>query len=84
MADHPICRICLSEEDLPNHELITPCKCEGSMHYIGVSCLKEWLAGKMHSKLTSIVNSYIWRNLECEICKTPFQEVFKDALNRTH
>lgn len=65
------CRICLSEEEMPDHELISPCKCTGSMRYIGLSCLKEWLAGKRHCKETPIVNSYIWKNLECEICKHP-------------
>ena len=71
-----ICRICLSEEELPDHELITPCKCMGSMRYIGLSCLKEWLAGKRHCKETPIVNSYIWKSLECEICKNPFKDIF--------
>ena len=71
-----ICRICLSEEDLPDHELISPCKCTGSMRFIGLSCLKEWLAGKRHCKETEIVNSYIWKGLECEICKHPFQDIF--------
>lgn len=77
-----ICRICLSEEELPEHELITPCKCMGSMRFIGLSCLKNWLAGKRHCKETSIVNSYIWKNLECEICKSPFKEIFVGADGR--
>ena len=71
-TDNLTCRICLSEEELPNHELITPCKCGGSMRFIGLSCLKEWLTGKRHSKCTYSINSFIWRNLECEICKDPF------------
>ena len=71
-----VCRICLSEEEIPDHELITPCKCAGSMRYIGLSCLKEWLEGKRHCKETPIVNSYIWKNLECEICKHPFKDMF--------
>jgi len=69
-----ICRICLSEEELPDHELISPCSCMGSMRYIGVSCLKEWLEGKRHFKETPFVNSYIWKGLECEICKTPLKD----------
>ena len=71
-TENTVCRICLSEEELPDHELITPCKCAGSMRHIGLSCLKEWLEGKRHCKETAVVNSYIWKNLECEICKTPF------------
>ena len=45
------------------------------MKYIGLSCLKEWLSGKRHCKETPFVHSYIWKNLECEICKEPFKDV---------
>ena len=75
-TENRICRICLSEEEFPEHELISPCKCTGSMHYIGLSCLKEWLEGKRHCKETPHVNSYIWKNLECDICKCPFKDTF--------
>jgi hypothetical protein len=47
------------------------------MKYIHLSCLKEWLEGKKHMKETPAVNSYIWKNLECEICKTSYQESTK-------
>ena len=76
-TDNHICRICLSEEELPDHELISPCKCAGSLRWIGVSCLKEWLEGKRHCKETPYVNSYIWKHLECEICKNPFKDIQK-------
>jgi hypothetical protein len=45
------------------------------MKFIHISCLKEWLEGKKHMKETPIVNSYIWKNLECEICKTPYTDI---------
>ena len=48
----------------------------GSMKYIGLSCLREWLDGKRHMKETEFVNSYIWKALECEICKHSFNDVF--------
>lgn len=28
-------------------------------------------------KETAVVNSYIWKNLECEVCKTPYNDVAK-------
>ena len=31
--------------------------------------------GKRHCKETNFVNSYIWKNLECELCKSPFKDV---------
>lgn len=69
-----VCRICLSEEEMPDHELISPCTCTGSVRYIGASCLREWLESKKHMKETPIVNSYIWKGLECELCKTPLKD----------
>ena len=72
--DQQICRICLSEEE-PDNLLINPCSCTGSMKYIHETCLREWLEGKKHMKETEVVNSYIWKNLECEICKTSYADL---------
>ena len=64
------CRICLSpEEDPIDNPIINPCQCIGSVKYIHLECIREWLEGKKHKKETPYVNSYIWRGLECEICK---------------
>lgn len=40
-----VCRICLGEEDPDDKddELISPCLCKGTMKYIHLSCLKNWL-----------------------------------------
>ncbi len=76
MSDVINCKICLSEEDSEN-PMISPCKCTGSMQYIHLNCLKEWLEGKKHMKETSQVNSYIWKGLECEICKHPYEDIIK-------
>jgi hypothetical protein len=67
------CRICLSEDE-PENPIISPCNCTGSVKYIHVKCIKEWLEGKKHMKLTPQVNSYIWRGLECEICKSFYSD----------
>ena len=75
-GDEVICRICLSEEEDDN-PIISPCKCIGSVRYIHLSCIQEWLEGKKHKKETPFVNSYIWRGLECEICKAAYNDVVK-------
>lgn len=51
-----VCRICYcsSEEE----ELITPCKCLGSVQYIHRSCLMKWLRTGMD---------------QCEICKSTYK-----------
>ena len=71
-----VCRICLCEEE-PENPIISPCECTGSVKYIHVNCIREWLEGKKHKKETQYVNSYIWRGLECEICKAPYKDTIK-------
>lgn len=44
------------------------------MKYIHLNCLKEWLESKKETKKTPHVNSYIWKNLECEICKHAYSD----------
>jgi len=68
------CRICLSEEE-PGNPIISPCNCTGSVKYIHLDCIREWLEGKKHKKCTPFVNSYIWRGLECEICKAFYKDI---------
>jgi len=34
------------------------------------------LEGKKHKKEMPYVNSYIWKGLECEICKSPFTDTY--------
>lgn len=40
------CRICLDEADSEENPFITPCKCDGSMKFIHLTCLQEWLDSK--------------------------------------
>lgn len=71
--EEQICRICLGEDE-PENPIISPCNCTGSVKFIHLECIKEWLEGKKHKKETPIVNSYIWRGLECEICKGMYED----------
>lgn len=71
-GEKPACRICLCEDDEDTNPLIKPCKCAGSMAYIHHECLKTWFHGKRVVKNSSIVTTYFWKNLECELCKTPY------------
>jgi len=36
------CRICF-EPETPENQLISPCRCTGSMRWIHEECLKTWL-----------------------------------------
>lgn len=50
------------------------------MKYIHIQCLKEWLNNKKLVYNGSRVKSYFWKNLECELCKEPFENRMKDRL----
>ena len=41
-----LCRICLSEEGTTEDPFISPCSCAGTMKFIHLNCLREWLASK--------------------------------------
>lgn len=59
-----ICKICLSEEEDPiNDPLITPCKCDGTMRYLHINCLKEWIKSKCRSAESENCKTYVWENL---------------------
>ena len=71
-----VCRICLDEEDRNEpggNPFITPCGCTGSMKFIHVKCMREWLDGKKQSQNLDGVYSYYWEELTCELCKEPLK-----------
>ena len=68
------CRICLFETNSDEDPLITPCKCAGTMKFIHLNCLKEWLNQKRVKKPTRIAAMYTWKILECELCKLKFPD----------
>ena len=47
--DDKTCRICLEEAEELRNPLITPCKCIGSVRFIHMNCLREWLVSKKQS-----------------------------------
>ena len=68
-----ICRICYMEEDSDlKNPLVQPCKCSGSMKYIHLNCLKQWLFTKSCTRLEKKKNFsiFIIKPVECELCKT--------------
>lgn len=67
-----LCRICLSDLDDEDNPFITPCKCAGSMQFIHIRCLQQWLQSKLQIKQTYCSMSFVWKSFECELCKTTF------------
>ena len=66
------CRICLSEGESTEDPLISPCKCAGTMKFIHLNCLKEWLRSKVSSNITEKGMSFHIKDLTCELCKSDF------------
>jgi len=66
------CRICLSEEYETDNPLICPCKCSGTMKYIHIDCLRNWLKSKISSKNYTYMTSFTFKALECELCLMQF------------
>jgi E3 ubiquitin-protein ligase DOA10 len=64
------------EEDNLKDPLISPCKCDGTMKYIHMECLRNWLNSKSSFKESNPpgVKTYCWKVLECELCKTRFPD----------
>ena len=73
-----VCRICLSEDNTDAADpLISPCKCSGTMKYIHLKCLTEWLESKKATKDGVHFRSFLWDTIFCELWK----EEFKSTIN---
>jgi E3 ubiquitin-protein ligase DOA10 len=66
------CRICLGDENEEDNELISPCKCAGTMRHIHLKCLQEWLGGKKSVRELPFSTIYLYRMASCELCKVNF------------
>lgn len=64
------CRICLTETGTVSDPLISPCKCAGTMKYIHLNCLKEWIKSKVSSRISEKGMSLYIKDLSCELCNT--------------
>jgi len=61
-SSEAFCRICYSDENSRELELISPCDCKGSIQHIHRSCLLKWVSSGLALKKAGT-------SIECEICK---------------
>jgi len=69
------CRICLldgaGQEDGGIDPLIRPCQCRGSIEYVHLGCLRNWI--KMQLSLSDTpCGSYFYRPPGCELCRSVY------------
>ncbi|KAK1442659.1 fha domain-containing protein [Babesia gibsoni] len=71
-VDQKICRICLEDES--SGPLVVPCKCKGSMKYVHLSCVRQWVQGRLKlNDENGVPNlSYFLQNLSCELCNVAY------------
>ena len=76
------CRICYDRQRDKEDPLLSHCKCDGSVKYIHLNCLKQWLRSKVTIRSNENSTTYHWKFLECEICKTelPLSLKFKGTV----
>lgn len=63
------CRFCWNQDATDQNPLFKACLCQGSVAYIHLVCLKNWLEQKRQSKVLECFHSFFWKAFECEICK---------------
>ena len=74
-----VCRICYMEEENDKNPLVQPCICSGSMKFIHLSCLKQWIGTRSCIKIdnTEDCSIFLIKPVECELCKTKFPDFIK-------
>ncbi|CAD8160016.1 unnamed protein product [Paramecium pentaurelia] len=70
------CRICFSKSGSLSNPLFSPCKCIGSMKYVHLNCLQIWIQQQIKIKNQQSSIQYIWKKMECEICKMSLQSTY--------
>ena len=71
------CKICLYDEsDEDNDPLISPCKCIGSVKYVHLKCMQNWIRSKCDMQHEGNIITILWKNLSCELCKEKLPVTF--------
>ena len=64
-----VCRICYERQQTRDNPLLSPCRCDGTVKYLHLNCLKLWIKSKVTTRQTENSVSYQWKTIECDICK---------------
>ena len=73
------CRICYQEDDTKENPLIQPCLCSGSLKYIHLKCLKQWIGTR---SFVSVDNNeycsiFLVKEINCELCKSKLPDYIR-------
>jgi len=81
LDDEPViyCRYCFSDDNVS--DMVSPCRCKGSVKYVHKKCLKEWFAKKNYKMV--LPGSFRQFDHSCEICHTKYKLSFKKIIPKS-
>ena len=73
------CRICYLDDDTISNPLIQPCLCSGSLRYIHLECLKQWIGTRNYTRLEKNEHCciYLIKEVDCELCKNKLPDYIR-------
>jgi len=69
VAAGAMCKICLSETQEEDDPLLSPCHCTGSVKYVHLKCIQNWVQSKLNTQEQKNIVTIFWKSLSCELCK---------------
>ena len=74
-----LCRICYQEDDEEKNPLIQPCLCSGSLKYIHLNCLKQWIGTRNCIRIDNneYCNIFLIKEIDCELCKNKLPDYIR-------
>mmetsp|Transcript_25837 Transcript_25837/g.80570 ORF Transcript_25837/g.80570 Transcript_25837/m.80570 type:complete len:398 (+) Transcript_25837:53-1246(+) len=64
------CRICMLEGPNEDDPLIAPCGCKGSVKYVHLGCLREWIRVRRSiPPAGEVCSGFEYHPLKCDLCK---------------
>mmetsp|Transcript_68874 Transcript_68874/g.148575 ORF Transcript_68874/g.148575 Transcript_68874/m.148575 type:complete len:170 (-) Transcript_68874:357-866(-) len=70
------CRFCLMDVFSMDDPLVRVCKCSGSVEFVHMNCLRQWVQTKLNMKFNGNCLSVTIKGVECELCKSKFPLTF--------
>mmetsp|Transcript_11560 Transcript_11560/g.26347 ORF Transcript_11560/g.26347 Transcript_11560/m.26347 type:complete len:366 (-) Transcript_11560:378-1475(-) len=67
------CRICMLEGPGKDDPLVAPCSCKGSVEYVHLACLREWIRVRKNMPPPGEpCQSFTYQAMACDICKSNY------------
>lgn len=72
------CRICMLDGPNEDDPLIAPCNCKGSVEYVHLGCLREWIRVRQNLPARNEpCDGFEYHPLTCDLCKGPYSSAVR-------